>query len=281
MKSKTQRRGAFALAGVLTIVGAGAVAVGAIANTGNVNNGKHVKLSQVPEAVRQTILEHVNRSDIEKIERSLEDGAVVYEIEVEGRSGDYEFIVTADGKYLGIDQANEGDHEDMERGEGHGSRAMSDNEDDADASEQVTVISIDGAPRAVRKAFEKRSNDAISTRVERIVDEGVTKYEIEYASDAGTASMTFTDRGEVIEVETPVRLKELPKAIRAEIMKDYPGATIKSAEAVQMFYYEMDVIVDGKIIEIAAYATGDIEDHLAGAEEENEHDGDRNEQDND
>ncbi|MBK7403885.1 MAG: hypothetical protein IPJ41_04425 [Phycisphaerales bacterium] len=34
-----------------------------------------------------------------------------------------------------------------------------------------------------------------------------------------------------------------------------------------MFYYEMDVEVNGKTIEVAAFATGDIEDRLVGDEE--------------
>jgi len=71
----------------------GAIGVVTMANSGIVNSDKRVKLSQVPTSVRRTILEHVKRSDIEKIKRSREDGEVVYE--VEGRRGDYEFIVAA------------------------------------------------------------------------------------------------------------------------------------------------------------------------------------------
>ncbi len=61
-------------------------------------------------------------------------------------------------------------------------------------------------------------------------------------------------------------------------MKDYPGATIQAAEHVQLFYYEMDVLVDGKIVEVAVFATGDIEDNLLGDQSDEDghtdHDGD-------
>ena len=43
-------------------------------------------------------------------------------------------------------------------------------------------------------------------------------------------------------------------------MKDYPGAEIKVVEAVQVFFYEVEIIHNGKKSEIKVYATGDIED---------------------
>jgi len=285
MRSKTQRRGAIAVAGLFTMIAVGAIGVVAAANSGVVNSDKRVKLSEVPAAVRQVILEHAKRGDIKKIERSREDGKVVYEVKGDGRNGDFEFIVGADGKYLGVDHEDEGGHEDMDRDEDHGGRGMDDDDqdadEDADAPAQETVISIDEAPRAVRNAFDDRADGAKPTKVERSIDKDATTYEIEYKARDGAASMTFTKRGEIMEVETPVRLENLPKAIRREIMKEHPGAKIEEIDAVQAFYYEMDVMIDGKMTEISVSATGDIKGRPGGDEDEEARRGGREDVDND
>ena len=130
----------------------------------------------------------------------------------------------------------------------------------ADQPEKAFTIAFSDAPRSVRDTFKKLTNGAKPTKVERIVDEDVTKYEIEYDRHGDTASATMSDKGAVLEMEAPTAIKHLPAAVRTEVLKDYPGATIKVAEAVQLFYYEMDVVVDGKTIEVVAQATGDIED---------------------
>lgn len=237
-----------------------------------------VSLRNVPVAVRQTIEQHAKGGTIEKIERSTEDGEIVYEVEVEGHRGDFEFVVGKDGLFLGTDHEDDDDeHEDADH-------ENDDGDEEADQPEQVFEITFADAPRAVRDTFEDRTDGAKPTKVERIVDEDVTKYEVEYARHRDTASMTMSDKGEVLEMETPVAVKHLPAAVRAEIMKDYPGATIEAAEAVQLFYYEMDVVVDGKTVDVVALATGDIEDWFSNDNENGEEDhadGDHEEDDDD
>jgi uncharacterized membrane protein YkoI len=230
-----------------------------------------VSLRDVPAAVRQTIKQHAKGGTIEKIERSTEDGKTVYEVEVEGHRGDFEFAVGRDGSFLGMDH-EDADHEN------------DDGDEEVDQPEQVFEITFADAPRSVRDTFEDRTDGAKPTKVERIVDEDVTKYEVEYARHGDTASMTMSDKGEVLEMETPVAIDRLPAAVRAEIMKDYPGATIEAAEAVQLFYYEMDVVVDGKTVEVVALATGDIEDWFSNDSENGEEDhadGDHEDEDHD
>ena len=222
-----------------------------------------VKLEDVPVAVRESIQRHAKGGTIEQIERSDEDGKIVYEIEVNGADGEFEFGVAHDGKFLGMDQDENDDHEG----------------DDADNDdEQVTVIGLADAPAAVGDEFRRRAGAIKPSKVEKIIDEAVTKYEIEFDQAGGTASMTLSARGEAMEIESPVAASALPEAVRREIQKDYPGATIKAAESVQLFYYEMEIVVDGKTIEVAAFATGDIEDRLLGDEtgndEEHAEDGD-------
>lgn len=258
-----------------------AIGMGGMARGGD---DEVVSLRDVPAAVRQTIEQHAKGGTIEKIERSTEDGKTVYEVEVDGHRGDFEFVVGQDGSFLGMDhegehadENNDGDHEDADH-------ENDDGEEGADQPEQVFEITFADVPRAVRDTFEDRTDGAKPTKVERIVDEDVTKYEIEYARHGDTASLTMSDKGEVLEMETPVAIKHLPAAVRTEILKDYPGATIEAAEAVQLFYYEMDVVVDGKTIEVVAQATGDIEDWFSSDNENGEEDhadGDHEDEDHD
>jgi uncharacterized membrane protein YkoI len=224
-----------------------------------------VQLSNLPAAVQRTIREHAKGGEIEQIERSSDDGKVVYEVEVEGAHGDFEFMVGADGAYLGED------HEEADDDNGDGPRNGGD--EDAD-EEHAEVIKLTDAPNAVRNAFSRLSGGAAASKVERITDEEVTKYEIEFAANGGTASLTLADTGDLLERESPVAADALPEAVRREIQKDFPGATVKAAEAVELHYFEIEVVVDGRTVEVSAFATGDIEDYVGpGGEDDDEHAG--------
>lgn len=269
----------------VTIVALSGAAIG-MGGMARGDDDEVVSLRDVPAAVRKTIEQRAKGGDIEKIERSTEDGKTVYEVEVDGHRGDFEFVVGQDGSFLGMDHEGEGEHADDD-GDGNHEDADHENDDgdeEADQPEQVFEITFADAPRSVRDTFEDRTDGAKPTKVERIVDEDVTKYEVEYARRGGTASITMSDLGKIIEIETPVAIDHLPAAVRAEIMKDYPGATIEAAEAVQLFYYEMDVVVDGKTVEVVALATGDIEDWFSNDNENGDEDhdnGDHEEDDDD
>ncbi|MBK7403886.1 MAG: hypothetical protein IPJ41_04430 [Phycisphaerales bacterium] len=148
---------------------------------------------------------------IEKIERSTEGGKTVYEVSTEGANGDGEFLVAEDGTYLGQEQEDD----DNEQGEAATRAGRS-------ASEDVTEIDFAAAPAPVRDVFNRSTGNAKATKVERIVDEGVTKFEIEFARPAGTASMTLSDRGDVIEVESPVAIDSLPEAVTKAVLTTTP-----------------------------------------------------------
>lgn len=253
----------------LLIVAMVAAVGSALAFTATRTDDEVVALKDVPAAVRKTIEQNLKGGKVEKIERSTEGGKVVYEVEAESTDGDFEFLVGGDGAFLGTEH-EEADHEDADH----------DNADeDADGDgETVTVIKFDEAPKVVRDSFAHNAAGAKASRVEKIVDEEVIKYEIEFEARGGTTSLTLASTGDLIEREFPVAADALPEAVRREIAKDYPGATIKAAEAVELHYFEMDVEVNGKVVEVQAFATGDIEDNIGGggehADEDHEPNGD-------
>lgn len=252
------------------VTGLVAAAGGTLAFTANQqpDDDEVVQLSNLPLAVRQTIREHAKGGEIEQIERSDDDGKFVYEVEVEGAQGDFEFMVGTDGAYLGKDHEEADDDHDEGRWNQDG--------DEDDDEEHAEVIKLNNAPNAVRNAFSRLAGGAAATKVERIIDEEVTKYEIEFAADGGTASLTLAATGDLLERESPVAADALPEAVRREIQKDFPGATFKAAESVELHYFEIEVVVDGQTMEVSAFATGDIEDHVGpgGDEDDEEHAGD-------
>lgn len=134
--------------------------------------------------------------------------------------------------------------------------------------ERVTVMQLDQAPRAVQDAFRAFVPGAAPSRVERVIDENVITFEIEYPKDGATASVTLSEAGDTVEVESPVRAGALPAAVTAAIAETYPGAKVSQAQSVQAFYYEVQLADGGRTHEIKARATGEIRSEHARADRE-------------
>ena len=156
-------------------------------------------------------------------------------------------------------------------------------DEDHDLGERVTVVQFDQAPRAVQDAFKTLAPGATATRVERIIDVNVLMYELEFKKNGATASVTLSELGDTLEIESPVRAEDLPEAVRNEIMRNYPGASIAETRSVQTFCYEVEVTTDGKTREVKITPTGDMEHEHAerGHGEGHEKKGDREEEDED
>jgi hypothetical protein len=156
-------------------------------------------------------------------------------------------------------------------------------DEDHDRDERATVVQLDQTPRAVQDAFKSLAAGAPASRVERIIAENVLVYEIEYAKKGATASMTLSEHGDTLELETPVRAEDLPEAVRNELVREYPGASLGEAHSVQSFCYEVEVTTGGKTHEIKVTPTGSIEHEHAEREhgEDHENKGQHEEEDED
>ena len=77
-----------------------------------------------------------------------------------------------------------------------------------------------------------------------------------------------------MESETAIKLSALPDAVLKELKKDYPDAAIVETEAVQLNYYEVEIVKNGKKRDVIVLATGDIEDQVFGGgnDEDDDHD---------
>jgi hypothetical protein len=61
---------------------------------------EHLKLSELTEPARQTVLREVGTGQITDIEQETEDGTAVYEVEFTAADRDYEIAVTGGGALL-------------------------------------------------------------------------------------------------------------------------------------------------------------------------------------
>jgi hypothetical protein len=79
-----------------------------------------------------------------------------------------------------------------------------------------------------------------------------------YEVDGQTRSADISANGDVMAIESTVKNETLPKAVTDAIAKAHPKSSIKSAESVQEFFYELVVMVDGKPHEVKVTAAGGI-----------------------
>jgi uncharacterized membrane protein YkoI len=161
------------------------------------------------------------------------------------------------GSQHGSAQAREPDEADE-------ARAGAEHEQDEEDTQEES-ITMSQAPEAVRAAFAKMPPMGDVKKVERITDDDTVAYEITTEMNGKKASVTMTERGEVMEIEKTAG--ELPKAVTNEIAEEMKGAKIVSSEMVQLTFYEVIVERDGKQHEVKISANGHIQGR-AGHEEE-------------
>ena len=130
--------------------------------------------------------------------------------------------------------------------------------DEGDEANEVTIQFAD-APAAVKIAAIKLTPEKNIKKVSKETDEGVTIFEVEYtSSDGKSMSADLSEKGDVLSIDTDIKPEALTEAAAKAIKKAYPSGTIKGAEAVQEFYFEVRVMADGKPHEVKVTATGEI-----------------------
>lgn len=233
---------------VLFLLVAGIVVIG--------SGGKTLSLTDLPEKVQATIKEHAQNGTIEEIELETENGKSIYEIEVLKDSKEFEFKVAEDGVFLGMEDEDE-------------------EEDDDDSENESRKISLQDAPEAVKAAILKIAGSNPVKEIEVEYEDGFAEYEAEYLVDNVEHSVVCSETGDIMELERKVDPNTMPKAALATISKKFPGAEIKEAEAVQSFYFEVELVKNGKKMELTVSANGCIdEDDDAVNENEDEEDDD-------
>ncbi len=228
-----------------TAPSASPAAIPASASTSAPEHGLETGLSDAPAAVQKTIHSNSNGRAINKVERSVEDGEVTYEVETTSSDGaEWDLTVAKDGTLLSIDTAFgqlpmavqtaintkkgigqvEGVAKQFDDGEisylaGITTRSgevrdFTFGEDGTLLSEEVGLNDI--ASIDVQTAIKTQVGQDKLSSIDRNFDDGQTSYDVTVTNGAGQErSFTVSDSGTLMSKE--VKLSELSAEVQATI----------------------------------------------------------------
>jgi len=134
--------------------------------------------------------------------------------------------------------------------------AWSESDDDEDGDQET--ITLADTPQAVQDAVASYTTPDKVKEVERETEDGVTVYEIAYASDNGEASVLLSAAGELIETEHEVGEATLPAAVREALAGRFKDAKVVEADAVTLRYFEVKVKVGDAVREVKILPSGRV-----------------------
>lgn len=204
----------------LTCFAVGAMAVA----TRAAETEKTVSLDQVPAAVRETIHKQAEGAKIVEIEVSTEKKKMeVYEVEIEKDGKTVEFLVAADGKYLGAE--TDKDEAKAEKGKAKPAAKL---------------------PKAVAKTFKKEFPKGKIAKLDVEQENGVTVCDIEFKEGKTEKETDIAADGTMLEFSTVVDAKTVPEAAMQAVRQAAEGAKIGHVEQVEISHQTKD----GKVVKL-------------------------------
>ena len=141
--------------------------------------------------------------------------------------------------------------------------------------EKEAKISPDKLPAAVKKAVKKAFPDGKIVGASKEKENDKIVYEVKLKVKKQNVEATFTPEGKLVSVEKQITTDDLPRAVRDEMEKRYPGATVKLAEEVtegkKKFYEVLLVTAEKKTFEVKFAPDG----KFLGAESKDKKKGDK------
>jgi len=223
---------------MLVLMGLGLIVAATIttwAGAEDNDNDQEVAISQVPAAVRATLLKAAEGGTIKEIERETKNGTTVYEAEVLLHGKEVEIKVAADGTLLGKEVENEGDEEEDE--------------------DEVPISRI---PQAARAALLKYAGGAPLKEVEREKENGVELYSAEWKANGREHEAKVTADGVLVELEEKVPAGAVPAAVRSAATKLFPNGAKVKFQKKTIVLYEVEAKVAGKEREVLISPTGKV-----------------------
>jgi uncharacterized membrane protein YkoI len=146
----------------------GVAGLAGCASTGGKKEGTRVSLAELSEPARATVKKLTAGGKVDKIDKEVEKGKLVYDVEatVGGKHIEY-LIADADGAVLGTE----------------------------------TSIEFGELPEPVRAAAQKYFGSSTGLKAMKGVEYGKTSYEIEGKKNGKTAEVTFDPTGKLLEEE--------------------------------------------------------------------------------
>lgn len=100
-------------------------------------------------------------------------------------------------------------------------------------------VALDKLPKAVAEAVRKRFPQAEMISATKETEAGKVEYEVTIKDGGTKTDVMLTPSGSITVIEKEIPAKDLPKAVRATVRKEFPKATYKRAE-------EVTKVKDGK-----------------------------------
>jgi Protein of unknown function (DUF2874). len=113
-------------------------------------------------------------------------------------------------------------------------------------------------PELVKKEFAKKYPSVTNVKWSL---EKAGEYEAEFNMNKKGMSVVIDEKGNLLEVETEIKVTELPQAINATIAKDFPGYKINECEKIEakgIVSYELEVQKEKIEYEIVLNADGKL-----------------------
>lgn len=120
-----------------------------------------VTLAQTPTAVQQTIQQHATAMDIKKIDMEIEDGQVVYSVEIVKDGKETELEVAADGTLMEADEE----------------------------------MALEATPEAVRTALAAQAGKVVE--ISKLTEAGVVQYEATLEQNGEERELVLTADGQI------------------------------------------------------------------------------------
>lgn len=169
--------------------GASSGAMGLLAQTGQ-EGDVIVTFEECPAAVQATIRDHLDGGELVEIERTTDHGEVLFEVDVRGDEGIFEFDVAEDGAFRGYEE--DGPDEDDDDPE---------DPDDGDEDDDEEEIPLSEVPQVVKDAAMAAVPGLVLEEASRETEDGTVIYDLEGEADGKEYEIEVTEAGEVLEVE--------------------------------------------------------------------------------
>jgi uncharacterized membrane protein YkoI len=142
---------------------------------------EEVFLNELPRAVQQTIQTQLGGATLGEIDKSVEDGETLYDVEMTGAGAARNFPVRGKGELLDVE------------------------------------VFMPELPAAVQSAIQKQTGGAQPDGIEKCFDDGEVSYDVELATNGQTRIVSFDPDGELFSSEEDVELSGTPEAVQTQI----------------------------------------------------------------
>lgn len=142
------------------------------------------------------------------------------------------------------------------------------------------MMKLDQCPGPVQNAIKKAAGSALVAEVEKEVEDGLTLYEAGWKVGDVDHEVVVNEVGDVMETEMAVSGGAVPAAVRKAAAKHLAEGAKAEFEVKHVVLYEIEVMVDGKEVEILVDPSGRVMELEADDDHDHEdHDGEDDDDD--